>query len=188
MKRDVMVEHWPGGEGAFRFGVGEFEGLQKAVDSGPNRVLLRLVTADWRIADVIETIRFGLIGGGEKPENARAMAVNALDVWSPYRLSLLAARVLERFLMQDAHDPTGEDAGGEPNEDPFGRWKFSDYYAAGAVLGFTPQEVQDMTLWQFRAAYEGWKAANSSETAKRPDLSTNAAEALARDMGLEGMN
>jgi hypothetical protein len=188
MKREPMIEGWPGGMSRFRFGLGEFQGLQQALDSGPNRVLLRLVTSDWRIDDVIETIRFGLIGGGEKPERARGLAVNALDDWSPYRLALLAARVLENFLMQDPHDPAGE-AGqaAKADDDEFGRWPFSQFIGVGAAMGYSPDQVNAMTLWQFRAAFEGWKAANSTEPAKGPDLSTEDAEALARDLGLEGM-
>lgn len=30
-------------------------------------------------------------------------------------------------------------------------------------MGFTPREVDDMSLWQFQAAYAGWAAANGAK-------------------------
>lgn len=34
-------------------------------------------------------------------------------------------------------------------------------------MGFTPQQVGDMSLWQFMACADGWARANSPEAAKR---------------------
>lgn len=34
-------------------------------------------------------------------------------------------------------------------------------------MGFTPQQVGAMSLWQFMACADGWARANSSEAAKR---------------------
>ncbi len=36
-------------------------------------------------------------------------------------------------------------------------------YGAGAVMGFTPQQVNDMSMWQFNAALEGYVEANSAD-------------------------
>lgn len=55
-------------------------------------------------------------------------------------------------------------------------------------MGFSPAQVDDMTLFQFSAAVAGYRAANATGSTKGPDLSTDAAEALARDLGLEGVN
>lgn len=34
--------------------------------------------------------------------------------------------------------------------------KFSALYGNGALMGFTPQQVQQMTLWEFMAAFTAW--------------------------------
>ena len=36
-------------------------------------------------------------------------------------------------------------------------------YGAGAAMGFTPQQINDMTVWQYMAAVDGYVKANSSE-------------------------
>ncbi|MET3601811.1 hypothetical protein [Martelella mangrovi] len=36
-------------------------------------------------------------------------------------------------------------------------------YGAGAVMGFTPQQVNEMSMWQFNAALEGYVEANSAD-------------------------
>lgn len=33
-------------------------------------------------------------------------------------------------------------------------------------MGFTPQEVEAMSLWQFHAAYAGWARAQGADTAE----------------------
>ena len=38
--------------------------LQGSLDSGPSAILNRLQYGEWRVDDIIETIRLGLIGGG----------------------------------------------------------------------------------------------------------------------------
>ncbi len=37
-------------------------------------------------------------------------------------------------------------------------------YGVGAAMGFTPQQVDVMSMWQFRAAVNGYVAANSPQT------------------------
>ncbi|TCT42782.1 hypothetical protein [Martelella mediterranea] len=39
----------------------------------------------------------------------------------------------------------------------------ANIYGAGAAMGFTPQEVSAMSVWQFSAALDGYIRANSSE-------------------------
>lgn len=33
-------------------------------------------------------------------------------------------------------------------------------------MGFTPQQVETMSLWQFHSAYAGWARAQGAETAQ----------------------
>lgn len=41
---------------------------------------------------------------------------------------------------------------------------FAPYFQVGAAMGFPPSEVEQMSLWEFEAAFEGWKARNGVST------------------------
>lgn len=40
--------------------------------------------------------------------------------------------------------------------------RFAAIYGGGAVLGYTPQDVRKMSIWQYMAAVDGYIKANSS--------------------------
>jgi hypothetical protein len=47
--------------------------------------------------------------------------------------------------------------------------RFAAIYGVGAAVGFTPQEVNGMSIWQFQAAVEGWVDAHAAaETEGQP--------------------
>lgn len=48
----------------FRLGMAELEELQEKTSVGPFVLLQRLIKNEWRLVDVREAIRLGLIGGG----------------------------------------------------------------------------------------------------------------------------
>ncbi len=39
-------------------------------------------------------------------------------------------------------------------------------YGNGAVLGFSPQQVNEMSMWQFMAALDGYVTAHSADDGK----------------------
>jgi hypothetical protein len=41
--------------------------------------------------------------------------------------------------------------------------RFAAVYGNGAVMGFTPQQVNEMSIWQFMSALDGYSKANSAE-------------------------
>ncbi|NTS30665.1 hypothetical protein HQ945_05310 [Phyllobacterium sp. BT25] len=43
--------------------------------------------------------------------------------------------------------------------------KWSGYYAAGAAIGFSPRQIDEMSLWEFGAVIDGYKRANGVEEA-----------------------
>ncbi|MGR9420665.1 hypothetical protein [Rhizobium leguminosarum] len=49
---------------------------------------------------------------------------------------------------------------------PNGKIRFGAIYGTGAVLGFTPQDVKSMSMWEFMAALEGYVKANSADDGK----------------------
>jgi hypothetical protein len=71
MSRDAKITvTWADDDYLFRLGWGELEELQEVCNAGPYALLARLYDESWRIADISETIRLGLIGGGMKPTDA----------------------------------------------------------------------------------------------------------------------
>ena len=88
---------WPGGEHTFDLRIGELQALQDACDAGPEFILNRIMAGQWRYADLFDTIRLGLIGGGMNPQRAQELvttyAVNApLDQTFPLALDIITAR------------------------------------------------------------------------------------------------
>lgn len=82
----------------FRLAMGELEELQEKTGLGPFVLMQRLLSGEWKIADVREPLRIGLIGGGMKPEEALTLVrryVDQRDAWMHYagvaKLVVLAA-------------------------------------------------------------------------------------------------
>ena len=74
MSRSGKTEFdWADGHHAFRLGISELEELQEKTGTGPFEVLVRLARHTWRVADVREPLRLGLIGGGMAAGTARTL-------------------------------------------------------------------------------------------------------------------
>jgi hypothetical protein len=73
------------------------EELQDKCDAGPQLIWQRLVDGTWKIADVRETLRLGLIGGEMKPIDAAKMVDRYVDTGS-----LLANVIYARAVLQAA--------------------------------------------------------------------------------------
>lgn len=56
--------------------------------------------------------------------------------------------------------------------------RFAPLYRAGAVMGFTPAQVREMSLYDFTCAYVGYRTANEIDDDKAP-LSDAEADNLA---------
>jgi len=120
---DAKLLPWVGGEHLFALRVGELEALQLATDSGPGEVLSRLYTSmtldaphlgPWRIGDIIDSLRLGLIGGGTEALEARNLVMKTLDRHGPVALLGVAAEVLVHSIAPRPKDGEGEDAPGKP--------------------------------------------------------------------------
>ena len=70
---DALILNWPGGEHPFALRLGELRRLQESCQAGPDEILTRLRKGTWRVDDVIEPIRLGLIGGGMTQSEAGPM-------------------------------------------------------------------------------------------------------------------
>jgi hypothetical protein len=60
--------------------------------------------------------------------------------------------------------------------------KFSGFYGAGQHMGYSPRQVDEMTLWEFNACYDAWKIANGIKSRRGGDISE---ERLAK-LGIAG--
>ena len=61
---------WADGEHRFRLRIKELRELQDKCDAGPAQIMMRLVNHTWRVDDILQAIRLGLIGGGASPTDA----------------------------------------------------------------------------------------------------------------------
>lgn len=81
MSRDGSIElDWPDQGRKYRLRIGELRALQEKCDKGPMEILAALTTGRWRVDDVIQPIRLGLIGGGMPMDEAlRVVNFNVHD-------------------------------------------------------------------------------------------------------------
>lgn len=60
--------------------------------------------------------------------------------------------------------------------------KWSHFYSSGQVMGHAPRVVDSMTLWEFNACFDGWKAVNGVKSKRNATISD---ERLS-EMGIAG--
>lgn len=71
---------WADGEREFRLAIGLLRELQDKCNAGPAEILARLSNGTWRVDDIRETLRLGLIGGGASPTDALVLVARYVDV------------------------------------------------------------------------------------------------------------
>jgi hypothetical protein len=104
---------WPGGEHCFSLTIDLLRALQLKCDAGPQFILERLTNRRWMVDDVIETIRFGLEGGGMPKDDARKL-VNRVFADRPITEFVLTAQaILMSALFGQEDDMPGERKAGE---------------------------------------------------------------------------
>ena len=99
---------WPGGEHQFRLALAQMEGLQQKTDAGPEWLLMRLQTGQWAAAELFETLRFGLIGGGMDYGLAAKTVRDAFDRHPLISFKVPALAVLTASLYGPADDQVGK--------------------------------------------------------------------------------
>ena len=172
MSRDASLTlDWADGTYAFRLGWSELEKLQEACDAGPYVILQRLTAGTWRVGDIAHSLRLGLIGGGMAPVAALNKVREYVEKRPPGENVLPAHAVLSAGCMGAPDEETRRDRPAASDSDrlddlPDGKFRFATIYGAGAAMGFTPQQVGEMSVWQFMAALDGFAKANSSDDGK----------------------
>lgn len=105
--KDVV---WAGGEHAFAFKIEHLRALQDRTDCGPEWLMRRLLTPEWRVDDVCNVIRLGLEGGGMPADDARKLVRVHLED-KPENLkatALVAGMVLMDAIMVEEAGDQGE--------------------------------------------------------------------------------
>lgn len=107
---------WLGGEHPFRVATyGQMRLLQETCDAGPQEILQRLMGGRWRVDDVREVIRIGLIGGGMESEKAMALVKVTIDDsanWTEF--ATLAKGILLAGLLAGSQAAQDEPVGKPP--------------------------------------------------------------------------
>lgn len=105
----------PFGDGIhrFRLTIGGAEELEEKCGAGLGAIARRLATGDWRVRDVRETLRIGLVGGGLGPTAALVL----LDRYASFGLEAhraTAVIIISKVLFGEEDDPPGKS---EPGQD-----------------------------------------------------------------------
>lgn len=100
---------WKGGEHPFWLRIGELRALQQHCDAGPFWVYGRLISGQWRVEDVRETLRLGLIGGGMSEKDAGKLVDQSLEDHALYAHVLPAVEIIKAAIFgDDPDDDVGE--------------------------------------------------------------------------------
>lgn len=119
---DAIELTWPGGTHEFCLRLGELRTLQDRCDAGPEEILNRFRLGNWRVNDLIEPLRLGLIGAGLAKEEARELVVPLLDQYPLADFKMAAHAVLAHALLgpmddnEDQDDASGEAVAREEDE------------------------------------------------------------------------
>ena len=115
MSRDARVSFdWGDAEHSFRLPYGQIAELQEKTGCGPQFLLTRIIDGSWRVDDLRETIRLGLIGGGMDPLKALALVRQYVEA-RPLLESVIPARVILSAALfgVEGEEWPGKDAPGE---------------------------------------------------------------------------
>lgn len=99
------------GEYDFRLAWGQLVELQELCSAGPQFILNRLtVTGDWRVEDISEIIRLGLLGADKdmKPSRATDLVRRYVKERPPLENHTLAVAILTTALLGAPEEPVGE--------------------------------------------------------------------------------
>lgn len=108
MSRDGSIAIvWGDGEHRFRLPIGQLRELQEKCDAGPAFIHSRLAMGTWRIDDIRETLRLGLIGGGMPPDQAHVLTVRYVDARPLLENVPAAMSVLLAALVGAPDEPVG---------------------------------------------------------------------------------
>ncbi len=99
---------WGDGPHVFRLTIGELRELQDKCNAGPAEILNRLAGGTWRVDDIRETLRLGLLGGGKTPTDALVLVARYVDNRPLMENVTPAQAILLAALVGDPEDQVGK--------------------------------------------------------------------------------
>lgn len=107
----TIAFEWADGHYTFRLPIGQLRELQDKCGAGPRVVFERLRTGTWLVDDIRETIRLGLIGGGQvKPIDARVLVERYVDPRPLSENVMAATSILLAAIVGVPDDQVGKEA------------------------------------------------------------------------------
>lgn len=104
----AVTLNWVGGEHEFALKLGQLRKLQESCNAGPEEVLNRLRFGTWKVDDVIEPIRLGLIGTGVPVSEAGPKVTALVDQHPLAQFKMTALAIMADALFAPADDAVGE--------------------------------------------------------------------------------
>lgn len=116
MSRNGSIElDWADGSHRFRLAWGQLAELQEKCNAGPYVILSRLHSGEWKIEDIAQVIRLGLIGGDMKPTDALILVRRYVEERPLLENLPFAVAILTAALLGAKDEPVGEpDAASRP--------------------------------------------------------------------------
>ncbi len=105
--------NWVGGEDEFALPLGQLRALQTHLNCGPEELLRRIGLGTYRVDDLIEVLRQGLIGAGVAANVAGPKVLQLFETYPLVAFRDPAWRVLQAALVGVDGDPVGELPGAE---------------------------------------------------------------------------
>jgi hypothetical protein len=95
MSRSASIDlPFPDETRTYRLGIGELRQLQEKCDRGPMEILQALTLGRWRVDDIIQPIRLGLIGGGMKIADANTLVEKHIQTGALAEACVYAALIV----------------------------------------------------------------------------------------------
>lgn len=109
MSRDGSIElPFNGQRTMFKLAWRELMKIQEACDAGPYVVLDRLVSGRWRLQDISETIKWGLIGAGMDQGDALKLVETDVETRPPLENLVIAQKVLGAGVVGTTEEEVGK--------------------------------------------------------------------------------
>lgn len=100
---------WANGRHTFRLGWGELIMLQEECNAGPFEILMRFSRGNWRVQEISNVIRLGLIGGGLPPAEALTLVEKYVEARPPLENLVFARGILGVAVQGNPDEQPGKD-------------------------------------------------------------------------------
>lgn len=117
MRNSRLDLTWADGDYSFQLKWGQIAELQDRTNAGPYHVLNRLYDGTWKIEDISNIVRLGLIGGGMSPVTALNLTRTYVEERPLLENHPIAVVILKAALVGVDDEPVGESEAANPREE-----------------------------------------------------------------------